>query len=469
MRPSRTVEAVLLLLPLLALPAALAGLSREDEPAGAAPSARGATGELVVTSPQWEGIKQEFERGFRAWLAARGEPDVRLTWLDHGGGTQTLRWIEEQFRARPAGIGVDLLFGGGTDPFEALKAAGLLERHAPDPAILAGVARDIGGFPVHDPDGYWFGTCLTGFGVMSNRAVFAEVPALRGLAVRTWEDLADPRLFGWVGSADPRSSSSYHTTYEIVLQSWGFERGMALLRVISGNCSAFSRFSSEIPKLCTLGQFACAPAIDQYAQAQIDAVGPVIEFTLPQGRTLVNPDAAAILRGAPNLAAARRFVDFLLSEEAGRLWMLHAGEPGGPRDQPLSRASVRPALYAECAGRTSVAQDPFALRFDLEYDYDRASRRWNVLNDWLGATLIDVHEELRAAVAVLHGLRGPARERAEALLARSPASEAELLELAARGGDAALREERRVAWTAFSRATYREVTALVAPAAGGAR
>ncbi len=469
MRPSRTAEAVLLLLPLLLLPAALFGLSREQAPSGAAPATRGAERELVIASPQWEGIKQEFERGFRAWLAARGEPDVRLTWLDHGGGTQTLRWIEEQFRARPAGIGVDLLFGGGTDPFEALKAAGLLEPHAPDPGILAGVAREIGGFPVYDPDGFWFGTCLTGFGVMSNRAVFDELPALRGLQVRTWEDLADPRLFGWVGSADPRSSSSYHTTYEIVLQSWGFEDGMRLLRLIAGNCSAFSRFSSEIPKLCTLGQFACAPAIDQYAQAQIDAVGPVVEFVLPQGRTLVNPDAAAILKGAPGLPAARQFIDFLLSQEAGRLWMLHAGEPGGPRDQPLSRASVRPALYAECAGRTSVAQDPFALRFDLHYDYERASRRWNVLNDWLGATLIDVHPELRAAVGALHRMDGAARARAEALLARNPASESELLELAARWDDAPLRESRRVAWADFSRARYREVAALAAPAAEAAR
>lgn len=460
MRTSRTTEALLLLLPLALLPALLFGLSRERAPAGEAPAARGPVRELVVTSPQWDGIKQEFERGFRAWLAARGRPNVRITWLDHGGGTKTLRWIEEQFRARPDGIGVDLLFGGGTDPYEALKAQGLLERHAPDPRILAGVARDVGGFPVYDPDGYWFGTCLTGFGLVSNRAVFDWVPALRGVTVRSWEDLADPRLHGWVGSADPRSSSSYHTTYEIVLQSYGWEQGMRLLRLVGGNCSAFSKFSSEIPKLCALGQFACAPAIDQYAQAQIDAVGPQIEFVLPEGRTLVNPDAAGILRGAPHREAAGEFIDFLLSEEAGRLWLLRPGEPGGPRDQALSRASVRPELFAQARGRTSVAHDPFALRHALRYDYDRAARRWNVLNDWLGATLVDVHAELRAAVGAYHGLQGEARERAAQLLFENPAGEEELLALAERWDEPGLREARRTAWTDFSRSRYRAVAAL---------
>jgi len=462
MRISRTAEAVLLLLPLALLPLLLFGMSRERAPEGEAPPARGPVRELVVTSPQWDGIKQEFGRGFRAWLAARGRADVCITWLDHGGGTKTLRWIEEQFRARPAGIGVDLLFGGGTDPYEALKAQGLLERHVPAPEVLQGVAAEVGGFPVYDPDGYWFGTCLTGFGLVANRAVLDWVPALRGVSVRAWEDLADPRLHGWVGSADPRSSSSYHTTYEIVLQSFGFEQGMLLLRLIGGNCSAFSKFSSEIPKLCAVGQFACAPAIDQYAQAQIDALGPQIEFVLPQGRTLVNPDAAGILKGAPNAGAARDFIDFLLSEEAGRLWMLRPGEPGGPRDQALSRASVRPALFAELAGRTSVAHDPFAASYDLHYDYDRASRRWNLLNDWLGATLIDVHAELRAAVGAYHGLRGAAREQAGRLLLQNPAGEDELLELAARWDEPGLREARRGAWTEFSRARYREVAALAA-------
>ena len=133
---------------------------------------------------------------------------------------------------------------------------------------------------------------------------------------------------------------------------------------------------------------AAAASIDQYVAAQIEKVGDAIVFTLPVGKTIVNTDAAGILKGAPNLEAARAFIDFLLSPEAGRLWMLRVGEEGGPRRQPLVRASVRPDLYAEVAGRSDVTDDPFEFDHSFRYDYDKASLRWTMLNDLLGALAV---------------------------------------------------------------------------------
>ncbi|MBI4878675.1 MAG: ABC transporter substrate-binding protein [Planctomycetes bacterium] len=462
----RLIEALLLLLPLAALPAVLLALSSgEERYAYPAPPRR--IQELVITSPQWEGIKVEFEDGFKRWLYERDGSGVDIKWLDHGGGTKTVRWIEEQFQQKPDSIGVDLLFGGGTDPYETLGASGLLLRYDPPAEILDGVAESIGGYPILDPQRRWFGTTLTGFGIMLNLKVFEKVEALRGLVVRDWRDLADPRLFGWVGGADPRGSSSHHTFHEILLQAYGFEEGMRVTRLLGANCSAFLKFSAEIPKSCAVGQVACAPTIDHYAQAQIEMAGDFIAFVLPEGKTLVNADAAGILKGAPHLETAERFIDFLLSREAGLLWMLRTGEEGGPRRHPLCRATVRPRLFAETAGRSNVRENPFLMEQTFRYDYDKASLRWTMLNDVLGALVIDTHAELQAAVQAYHALEGGARERAAELLFRNPFSEEEMLEIA--GGrwrdEASFREQMRIDWADFARQNYRAVAAM----AGGAR
>ncbi|MFG0319553.1 MAG: extracellular solute-binding protein [Planctomycetota bacterium JB042] len=469
---SRALEALLLVLPVLALPGLLFGLSRGEQ-TFRYPSEPARTLRLVIASPQHQGIKNEFEEGFKRWLFERDGTGVEVTWLDHGGGTKTLRWIEEQYRHSPDGIGVDVLFGGGTDPYEELKADGRMERYDPPHEVLDGVALDLGGFPIVDPDHTWFGTALTGFGLMVNRAVLERVPKLEGIEVETWEDLCDPRLDGWVGAADPRNSSSYHTFYEILLQSApSFDEGLALARRIGANVSAYAKYSIQVPQLCAVGQVACAPSIDQYVAAQIEKVGDAIVFTLPEGKTLVNADAAGILKGAPNGEAARAFIDFLLSEAAGRLWMGRVGDEGGPRRQPLVRASVRPHLYRDMEGRTDVRDDPFLLEQTFRYDYDKASLRWTLLNDLLGALVIDTQDDLREAMRALRRLEGPAREEAEERLFANPLTEAEMLELArTRWDEDEFKERKRIEWADFARANYRAVAAMAASAAddGGDR
>lgn len=458
---SRLKQLVLLPLPILALPLFLFGTSRTDDgPFRADHPTR--VRKLVICSPQWEGIRFEFEDAFRRHMHARDGSDVEFTWYDQGGGTKILRWIEEQFAQRPDGIDADLMFGGGTDPYDTLKKKGLLARYDPSPEVLDGVPAELAGFPILDPDRTWFGTCLTSFGIMVNRRVFELVPELRGLDPKTWEDLCDPRLHGWVGGADPRGSSSYHTVYEILLQAHGFAHGFEVIRLMSGNTTSFTKFSAEVPKICAVGQTACAPAIDQYALAQIDRVGDaVVSFRVPDHLSLVNPDALGILKGAKNRETAELFVDFMLSAEAARLWMLRRGEDGGPRRYTLNRLAIRPATYAETKGRTNLLEDPFQRPLSIRYDYARASERWTILNDALGALVIDTHRELAAAVEAYHGLTGETKRQAAELLFANPFTEDELGAMAGREWkEEKMRETLRAQWLEFARERYGAVVTL---------
>ncbi|MDA0991144.1 MAG: hypothetical protein O3A51_10385, partial [Verrucomicrobia bacterium] len=82
---------------------------------------------LVLISPHWEGVRSEFEQAFSAWTVARYGHRTDLDWLDLGGTSDAIRYVKSEFARSPDGIGVDLFFGGGVDPFMQLSAAGLLQ------------------------------------------------------------------------------------------------------------------------------------------------------------------------------------------------------------------------------------------------------------------------------------------------------------------------------------------------------
>lgn len=473
------------LAPLVLLPALLFALSGSDE-RYRYPTPPREIRKLVIETPQWEGIRYEIEEAFRQWLFERDGVGVEISWLEHGGGTKSLRWIEQSFgldtkqkgsTASKDSIGVDILFGGGTDPYEELKNYGLLERYDPSAEWMTPerIPPELGGFRLYDPDHRWFGTCVTGFGIIVNHRVLDDLPErFQGVKIRDWRDLADPRLTGWVGAADPRSSSSYHTCFEIILQQKaGFMAGMRLLQEIGGNVTGYTKFSADVPWLCSVGQCAVAPTIDQYALAKIETVDRhpdplnqhALEFVLPEGNTLVNADAVGILKGAPNLATARRFIDFLLSEEAAYVWMLKVGESigdhRGPKRSGLNRATILPGVF-EVIERTKpdatrVRQNPFRMKFDFHYDYPLAQQRRHLVDDLLGAFLIDTRVELAAAIATWRAATGERKGELESVLFALPFTEDEMPRIIADYKDPNKRERMRGEWTAYARARYRLV------------
>src|SRR5262245_21381280 len=89
-----------------------------------------AADKLVLVSPHWEGIQREFEPGFKSHYLRETGRTVDLEWMDAGGTSEVLRFIRSEFKAKPTGIGIDIFFGGGLDPYLALKKEDLLEPYA---------------------------------------------------------------------------------------------------------------------------------------------------------------------------------------------------------------------------------------------------------------------------------------------------------------------------------------------------
>ena len=351
-----------------------------------------ASDKLVIISPHWEGLRYEFSRAFAEWY---GKP-VEVDWRDLGGASDDLKFVISEFEKQPTGIGIDLFFGGGLDPYYDLLKRGLLDRYDPPAAALAGIPAELGGVPLYDPEHRWFGVALSSFGVLYNQRVLA----LRHWpAVTTWRELAERAPIGAVGSGDPRNSGSQHMIYEMILQRYGWDDGWALIYQLAGKIRSFDRSSSTTAKECATGNTAYALAIDLYALTQIAAAGKEnMGFVLPRDCVVINPDSIGLLRGAPNRVIAERFIEFCLSEAGQNLLMLPRGQPGGAQRFSIERMSLRPAWYERHKGTTLVPINPFAQEISFRYDPKKGGARWGIVNDLIGATIIDVHPELIAAV-----------------------------------------------------------------------
>ncbi len=414
---------------------------------------------IRVLTAHWEGVRREFDRAFRAWSGEHLGRVVGVEFLDVGGTADMVRYVQSEFARSPKGIGIDLLFGGGVEVYERLARRGLLQAVRIEPRLAAALARKLGGTPLSDPKGRWYGAALAGFGILCNRRVLARLGLARP---KTWADLARPEFFTWLGSGNPRASGSTHMAFEIVLQARGWRAGYATLLRIAANTRAFSVSSAEVPRDVALGEVACGMALDSYAWSAMARLGrrggKRLSYVLPKGETVVNPDGIAVLKGAPHARLAAAFLRFVLSPAGQRLWMLPKGTPGGPREFLLARMSILPEIHRELAGRTPVRTNPFSWSGGDFYDSAKASARWDVLNALLGACFVDNHAPLVAAWKALVAAGLPA-EGLDALTA-PPATEEEVLALAARWGkDPELRSRKAASWSRLCRSRYEALAA----------
>jgi hypothetical protein len=233
-----------------------------------------------------------------------------------------------------------------------------------------------------------------------------------------------------VTAGDPRLTGSVHMVYEIILQGHGWDEGMRLLLRLGANAHSFIRDSGTLTRAVISGEVAAGGNLDANALSAVGRDPEGMVFHLPEGETIINPDALAVLTGAPRPQLSRAFVEFNLSDAGQRLFLLRPGVPGGPRRYPLCRLSVVKELYKKYPPeqRSVGAANPFAVSDTLRYNSKAGTMRWDALNDLVGAVIVDAHADLAAAWRALQSssLSAEKRQELEKELFRPPCTEAEL-------------------------------------------
>ena len=150
---------------------------------------------------------------------------------------------------------------------------------------MAKIPAKVGNFPIHDPDGKYFGFAISGYGLMWNKNY---LKAHKLPAPKEWTDLTHSRYYNHLIISAPSRSGTTHLTIETILQAYGWDKGWALLLNAGGNMGSITERSFGVPEAVISGQYGIGVVIDFFGLSAI-ASGQPVEFAYPSLTSVVPP------------------------------------------------------------------------------------------------------------------------------------------------------------------------------------
>ena len=372
--------------------------------------------QVIIITPHNEQIRHEFGVGFSKWHKEQYSEDAEVVWSVPGGTSEIRRMLQSQYThaietGKTAGGDADLVFGGGSYEHSVLKKILKSTRAGEevtttisvpaqiDQQLLHEVYREnkIGDVTLYDPDGYWYGLALSGFGIVYNN----DVLKAKGVEPPSgWEALCDPKLLGSLALVNPAQSGSVTTAFESILKFLGWTRGWQVLRRAAANSRYFSASRLKPPADVSPGDAAMGVCIDFYGRYQSQAIansgaGDRVGYIDPPGATMIDPDPISLLRNAPNVETAKRFIEFCMTHQAQSLWQFRVDDPAddglGPDTWELRRMPIRRDMYDLYLERMVDQVNPFESAVPSPYS-DQNMRAF--IAPIFSAMAMDHHEEL---------------------------------------------------------------------------
>jgi iron(III) transport system substrate-binding protein len=177
-----------------------------------------------------------------------------------------------------------------------MKREGLLENYTP--STFKEVLN-----PFADYDGSFTAARLGTLGIVYNTASVKSAPA-------QWNDVLGPEFKGAFGIANPALSGTAYMSICLLVKKFGWE----FIEKLAVNNAKIGKGSGQVIDDTASGELAGCIGVDYITLDKISK-GAKLAYIFPN-EILVVPSPVAIIKGTPNLSAARKFVDFLLSKEA---------------------------------------------------------------------------------------------------------------------------------------------------------
>ena len=369
------------------------------------------------------------------------------------GTTAGIAYVREQ----SAGNRAEIFWVSAPDAFEVLATEKLLQKVDLPPS---GIPDKVGSYPVNDPEGFYRGQALAGYGLMWNTRY---MQAHKLPPPKEWADLVKPVYFGHVATSSPSRSGTTHLTFETILQGEGWDKGWNQILRIAGNCAAVTERSFGVPDGVSNGQFGIGLVIDFFGLAAKNSGFPV-EFAYPSVTAIV-PANIGLIAGAKSPEAGKRFLQYTLSDEGQALLL----------DPKISRLPVLPATYAKAP---AGYPNPFGgtIQAKVNFDSNLSESRYYVVSSLFDQVITFRLKELQAATKAIHeaekrlGGKASAQLDEARKLAFTPpvsaqqATDKELLAVfkAKKGDEAATRRKTQIEeeWSSKAKANYTRAAEL---------
>ena len=258
------------------------------------------------------------------------------------------------------------------------------------------------GMKVKDADDYW--TCFAPW-VVTNLYNEKILKRLRLPPPKTWKELIDPIYRGNVVSTLPYASGTMHELVEIILQGYGEKEGWAYLRLLAAQLARFSTGSTDTTQITARGEVPIGIAQPQMNAMVARRDGYPVSDLLPD-KTILVPEAVALLKNAPNEKVGKIFLDWLFSME-GQKYVLEGGYFAARTDIKFSEWKKEGVVMAEHAIKALGVDSFWDLQAGfIEYDLELATKRWDDVNRFFEYEIYRKWNELKNSLTLVEEVEG---------------------------------------------------------------
>lgn len=284
--------------------AATAAPGGTTAPVGSAPSgATTAAGSVPVTNPAgkvtlYTSAVQSDADGLKAAFAKK-YPNIELT-IYRDGTEKVIAKLRAEQEARS--VIADVLLIADAPTMESLKADTFLQPYrSPFAAALPKAFVEA--------EGYYTGTKIINTGIAVNTGASLPRPAV-------WKDLLKPEYKGKLVSPSPQYSGAAALNYTVFLNST--EYGADFLRGLQKNGMTIVQSNGDALNKIISGELPVGIVTDNGVRAA-KAKGSPVEMIYPTDGAIPITEPIALVARSKNAAAAKAFMDFVLSAEGQAL------------------------------------------------------------------------------------------------------------------------------------------------------
>jgi iron(III) transport system substrate-binding protein len=300
-----------------ALLAAALGLSAFG-PALAQDSISGST--LIVYTPNEEGMLNSLIPAFES------KTGVTVQLITAGTGE-----LYQRIRSEAASPQGDVLFGGGAAQANAnIDLWG--EYTSPEDAGMVEAGKNTtGAVTPYQADG-------------SNLLVNKDAAAAANVTIASYADLLKPELKGKIAYGDPTASSSAFAQLTNMLKAVGgdyeSDKGWDFVKALVAQLNGITiGSSSQVAKDVAAGEYIVGLTYEPLSLNFVKSGAPV-EIVYPSEGAAFLPATIQLIKGGPNPAAGKAFIDFVISQEGQTII---AEQTAG---RPLRDGVTKPGLPA---------------------------------------------------------------------------------------------------------------------------
>ncbi|SCZ01866.1 ABC transporter substrate-binding protein [Alkaliphilus peptidifermentans] len=275
---------------------------------------------------------------------------VKYTRLSAGEILQRLQDEKDHPRA-------SIWFGGPVDTFIQAKQEGLLTPYiSPNRQYIDAIFKD--------DEGYWTGIYAGPIAIVSNRLWLQQ----NGLTVpKSWEELLQSKYRWMIAMPNPNTSGTGYTILATIIQLYGEDEGFEYLQQLHQQIGWYTTSGSTSGRLVGTGDMGVAILFAQDAVKFFKEGYNQIVISFPMEGTGYEIGAVAIIKDGPEIEAAQKFVDWVLTKQAQEL-----GKQVGNYHLLTNREAISP-----------MEAFPLSELNIVDYDHEWAGiNRQRILEHW---------------------------------------------------------------------------------------